>query len=491
MKLLQHGLMIAEAGAAPVARDLLIDGDTIVDLLEPGTQVPDAEPIDVDGMLIHPGLVNAHMHAHGTLAKGTADRWSLELLLSAGASMCAERHDEEKYLSALLGAGELALKGCTSVYDMCLEMPLPTPQGVAAVARGYADIGLRAVIAPMLSDIDFFNAIPGLMDQFPADLQTRLRRSPTPASAPLDAMRDILKSWPVVDGDIRPALAPTIPLHCSEALLTGCRDLAAEFGLSIQSHLQESKLQALSGLKRYGMTLTAYLDSLGILGPHFVASHGVWLDDDDMARLGSAGASVSHNPGSNLILGSGLADVRRMMDHGINVSLGTDGANCADNLNMYESMRTALRVSHVRSPDMSAWLSATEAFEMATVSGAKALGLRNVGRIQPGYQADLVLLDLGHVNWLPRNDANVQLVQSEDGAAVHSTMVRGRWVVRDHELVNCNLRTLRDSVNTTLARLKERSVAHSSLFENLKPAISCFCPMLMRSQYRVERFGSS
>src|SRR5207249_3964515 len=115
--------------------------------------------------------------------------------------------------------------------------------------------------------------------------------------------------------------------------------LAREFGLGVHSHVAESKVQAVTGIRLYGRTQTAHLEALGVLGPHFTVAHGVWLDEDDMARLGDRGASVTHNPGSNMRLGSGLADARAMLERRVNLGIGTDGASCADNQNMYEAMR--------------------------------------------------------------------------------------------------------------------------------------------------------
>src|SRR5690606_32304969 len=121
------------------------------------------------------------------------------------------------------------------------------------------------------------------------------------------------------------ALGPAIPHHCTDEFLVGCRDLAREQGLGIQMHVAESKLQTVVAQKVYRSTLVAHLDRLGMLDPRFCVAHGVWLEDDDRKRLAAAGCSVSHNPGSNLKLGSGIADMRRMLDAGINVALGTDG----------------------------------------------------------------------------------------------------------------------------------------------------------------------
>jgi len=132
-----------------------------------------------------------------------------------------------------------------------------------------------------------------------------------------------------------------VPPSAPGDFMRKCATLAREFDIGLHSHLQESKAQVIVGLKRYGKTQVAHLQDLGLLGPDFTVGHGVWLDHDDMQRLGDHGASVAHNPGSNMRLGNGLADVRGMLERKVNVGIGTDGANCSDDLNMYESMRLA------------------------------------------------------------------------------------------------------------------------------------------------------
>ncbi|WP_298701922.1 amidohydrolase family protein [uncultured Variovorax sp.] len=436
-------------------------------------------------------LLQEVMHAHSPLTKGMADRWSLEVLLASGMRIYAGVSDKDRYTNALVGTAELALKGCTTVYDMCLEVPVPSEEGIGAVATAYADTGLRAVIAPMISDRTFFQATAGLLDALPGDARAELKKAGVRAEQPLDAMRRIIEGWKWSYDSIRPGLAPTIPLHCSEELLTGCRNLQSQYGVTLQSHLQESKVQLLSAVQSLGKTQTAHLQNFGLLGPSFVAAHGVWLNDDDMRRLGEAGSSVSHNPGSNTILGSGLADARKMIESGINLSIGTDGSNCSDNLNMYEAMRAALRVSHVRSPDIDRWLSAKEVFHAATVGGAKACGMEHIGRIAPGYRADIVFLDLSHPNWIPTNNVLVQLVQSEDGNAVDSVMVGGDWVVYKRALATVNLEALRSEASSALGRLMEAGEKQTALFEKLMPVVRCFCPAMAAQPYRLNRYGSA
>ncbi|MFQ5958589.1 MAG: amidohydrolase family protein, partial [Alphaproteobacteria bacterium] len=404
----------ARRGAAPA--DILIEGDTIREIGAAGMSAPaDARVVDASDRLLMPGLVNAHTHGHGALAKGLGDRWSLELLLNAGPWISGKRTLDDKYLAGLLNAAEMVRKGCTAAYDLYFEMPLPTPEGIAAVARGYSGVGVRAVIAPMTADRLLYDAIPGLRDAVPEPLRARIDRvRAAPHEESIAVSRRLLHDWSFDRARIRPALAPTIPLHCSDDFIVACRDLAEEYGVGVHMHLAESKVQAVSGIERYGKTLAAHLDDLGLLGPGFTGAHCVWLDDDDIARMADAGASVAHNPGSNMRLGSGIAPVRAMLARGLDVGIGTDGSSCSDNQNMFEAMRFASFASRVQSPDYATWLATDEVVRLATEGSARALGFGDaIGRIAPGYKADMVFLDLANVNYLPLNDAVNQVVHCE------------------------------------------------------------------------------
>ncbi len=477
--------------AAPET-DILIAGDTIVEVGRAGLEAPpDAASVDATGMLLHPGLINAHMHGHGNLAKGMGDRWTLELLLAAGPWISGNRTIEEKYLSIYVGALEMLLKGCTATYDLMAEFPAPSLEGLEACGRAYRDAGIRAVLAPMVANLSFFEAIPGLIDALPERERReveRLRLAPYETS--LAVMRQALRDWPFDRDLVRPAVAPTIPHHCTDEFLTGCRDLAREYGVGLHSHVQESKVQVVVGLRKYGKTQTAHLQDLGLLGPDFTVAHGVWLDRDDMRRLADHGASVAHNPGSNMRLGNGLADVRGMLECGLNVGIGTDGANCSDNLNLYEAMRLASMASKTQGPDTARWLTTDDVLRAATSGSARALGMADrIGRIEKGYKADIVFLDTTHVNWLPFNDPTNQLVHTEDGSAVHSVMVGGRMVVDNRRLVGVDMTALAAKVETARARLESANVANKALYDRVERVVNSFCPGLARMPYHIDRFG--
>ncbi|MBV8192187.1 MAG: amidohydrolase [Alphaproteobacteria bacterium] len=483
-------LDIAHRTAAPA--DILVAGDTIAEIGPPGLAAPpDAAPIDASSKLLHPGLVNAHTHGHGNLAKGLHDRWTLETLLTASQWIGTGRTLEDKYLSSLIGAAEMVLKGCTAAYDLAAEFPLPSVEGLSAMAKAYEDVGMRAVLAPMVADLSFFEAIPGLMESLPPELQKEIesfRLSPWEATA--TQMRKALQAWSFRNVSL--AVAPTIPHHCSDAFLIACRDLAREYDVGIHSHVAESKVQVVAGYRRYGKSLAAHMDDLGLMNERFTVAHGVWLDDEDMKRLGDRGSSVAHNPGSNMRLGNGLADMRGMLERKVNVGIGTDGANCADNLNMYEAMRLASFVSKVQGPDWPHWITTEEVLQAATEGSARVLGLDNrIGRIAPGYKADVVFLDLHHVNWIPTNDPVNGLVHTEDATAVHSVMIGGRMIVQDRKLLTIDLAKLAAQAAASQARRAELTGAAKQLYLRLEKVVGTFCPGLAKAPLHIHRYGAS
>lgn len=470
--------------------DLLVRGDTIHELGRPGLQAPaDAIAINANGKLLMPGLVNAHTHGHGSLGKGLGDKWSLELLLNASPWIGGSFTLDDKYLAARLNAAEMVLKGCTAAYDMYFEFPRPSREGLEAAARGYSEIGMRAVLAPMIADHTLYQAIPGLLEAIPERLRAHVEKLRlAPAAESIAACRELLYSWPFDRNSVRAALGPTIPLHCSDEFLVACRDLAYEHGIGIQMHLAESKVQAVTGVKRYGKTLARHLDDLGLIGPGFTGAHCVWLDDQDLQLLGDKGASVAHNPGSNLRLGSGIAPARQMLDRNITVGIGTDGSASSDNQNMFEAMRLAAFVSRLATPDYSDWLGTWEVLTLATTGGAHALGMGDtIGKIAPGYKADIVFLDLTNVNFVPLNNLANQVVNCEDSSAVDSVMIGGRMVLEQHRFVTIDYDKLRRDVQMASDRLRADNAANRERMDAVEQFVGQYCVGLARQPYHVHR----
>ncbi len=365
-------MVAGEPGARPA--DIVITGDTITAIVPPGT-VPGPR-VDATDRLIIPGLVNAHTHGHGGLSKGLGDKWSLELLLNAGPWINGHRNDEDRYLSTLISAIEMVRKGCTACFDLAAMLPVPTVEGLNEIARAYQDIGMRAVVAPMIADRSFYQAIPGLLDAFPAELRSLAETMRVaPAETTLAPLREAARTWSFSSEMVRLGIAPAIPLHCSDEFLIACRDLSAEFGLPLQTHLAESPVQRAGAEQRYASTMTAHLHALGLVGPWFSGAHAIWIDEAEMALIARNGGTLAHNPGSNLRLGNGIADMRRAIAAGVTVGVGTDGSGSSDNQNMFEAMRLAAYVSRVfdRPPDD--WIGAGEALRMATEGSAAVLGM--------------------------------------------------------------------------------------------------------------------
>ncbi len=357
---IRGGLLLDSQGrAAP--QDLLIEDGRIAAIANPGFEVSgDAEPISASDRLLIPGLINSHTHSHGALNRGAVDdKVSLEMFLTGAGASTRSRGVEDKYLSAALSAAEMIRKGCTACFDLSVELPGPSREGISAVARAYRDAGMRAVVAPMIADRTIYQALPGLIDALPESLRAQYAAlSAAPIEQTFATCRDILANWEFDRRQIRPALGPTIPLHCSDPFLMECASLAREYTIPLQTHLAESRTQAAIARTRYGASLVGHLESLGFLSEHLSVAHAIWLDDEEIAKLGHAGVRVAHNPSSNLRLGSGVAPVRKMLSAGLTVGIGTDASNTSDGQNMFEATRLAAYLSRIDGFAAEEWISA-------------------------------------------------------------------------------------------------------------------------------------
>jgi guanine deaminase len=477
--LIVNGLLLPDAREAARPADLLIEDGLIRAIGSPGefAGAEAASVLDASDRLLMPGLVNAHTHAHGSLGRGAVPDVALEGFLAASPAINGQRTLDDMALSATLSAVELLKKGCTALFDMSAESPLPTLAGLHAVASAYAAVGIRAVVAPMLADRTLYQAYPELLAGLPASLQPALAalRAADPAAC-LAVVRQAAQDWPYDPAQVRLGIAPTIPLHCSDDFLQGCAALSAEFGLPLQTHLAESQAQAVFGAQRYGRSLVGHLDALGMLSERVSVAHAIWISDADMALLARAGVTAVHNPLSNLRLGSGIAPVRRMLERGLHVALGSDGANTSDTQNLFEAARLAVGLSRVVDADEARWLSATDGLLMATETSARALGWGDqIGRIAPGYRADLLLLDLSRPEYVPLRDPLRQLVHGESGAAVDRVLVGGRLLVEGGRVLTVDEAALRRQAQAAAERLDALNADGRHLAAALRPGVSAFC----------------
>jgi cytosine/adenosine deaminase-related metal-dependent hydrolase len=491
--LIKGGLVADAQNGSFERRDLLIKNGLIAQIGSASKSVPGADVAlhDAADRLILPGLVNAHTHGHANLMKGVADRWSLEASLINGPWLGGGRDPEMMYISALLGAVDMISKGCTACFDLVYEFPKPSAAGLAAVAKAYADVGMRAVLAPMIADRSLFQAIPGIAEAMPDELRAWIGAATlAPGREIVDAVGAIAAAKDKLPAGTSLAIAPTIPHHCSDSFLLECADLADRYELPIHMHIAESRLQAIVAHKLYGCSALAHLADLDILRPGFVAAHSVWLDDGDLDLLAEHQACVAHIPASNYRLGSGIAHIRPMLERGIAVGLATDGANSSDALNMFEAIRLASFSSRVFGSPRESWLSARETLDAATAAGAAVLGLPRCGRIAEGFAADLTFLDLNNLNFIPLNDPLNQIVAAEDSSSVSEVMVGGRFVVKSGTLLTVNRGELRSNVAAALDRLAPRIAESRALAQKFEPLVVAFANAKADIPLPIDRYIS-
>lgn len=413
--------------------DILIAEGEIREVGAELPQNPDWRMIDAQDRLVIPGLINSHTHSHNNLMRGAAEGWTLEDLRNFGPALYSDRSPEDQYLSAAIGAVEMLKTGCTAAYDQFAAIPVHTDEGTAAVIQAYEDVGMRAVVAPAVADIPFYRAVPDLLDFLPRDLRRAVEEMGSAPSAEMLVMnRNAVKRWDgSAGGRIRLATAPLIPGECSDELLSGCRDIVLDFGVTLHTHLAETKIQAVAAQRRWGESMVVHLSKIGLLSPNFVGGHGVWITDRDIAVLSDHGAKITYNAASNMRLGSGLAPIREMLDAGVTVSVATDGSMASDNQNMFEAMRIGCLLSAVRFPQQpDRWLDAATMIRLATIHGASVLGQSDrLGRIAPGYRADLVLLRTDRAHFGLKETIANQLVFANSGHDVERVLVEGKLVV--------------------------------------------------------------
>ncbi|MBZ9935730.1 amidohydrolase family protein [Mesorhizobium sp. BR1-1-16] len=492
MMVITGGLVADLATGTATARDLLIDDGRITAIEPPGhIEAVDCLVHDATDRLILPGFVNSHTHGHANLVKGVADRWTLEVSLTNGPWMGGARDAETMYLSTLIGAVDMLSKGCTACFDLVYEFPRPTVAGFMAVARAYADSGIKAALAPMVADKTLFTAIPGLTESLPPDLRETVGRFALGnGEGTLEAVEAIIAERANLPPGISLALAPTIPHHCSEGFLLRHADLAERHGLPLHMHVAESRLQATVARDLWGQSPVAYLAERGVLGPHFIAAHAVWLDGADLDLLASHGCRVAHIPASNFRLGAGVAHVRPMLERGIGVGLATDGANSSDALSMTQAIRLASYASRMFHAPRESWLGAAETLRLATEGGADLLGLPRSGRIEVGASADLAFFDLGHIDFLPLVDPLNQVVTAADSGAISDVMVDGRFALRDRQLTRVDLASLRTRATEAVARLGHSLAEARAIAGRLEPHVVAFARSQRNKPLPINRFLS-
>ena len=442
--LIQNGLLILRRGEECVSQrgDILVRGGRIAAIHLDGSAPsdPGVRVLDATDKLVMPGLINAHTHSYANLYKTPAANAPVEVWIPYPARRRSRMSEQAVYTSVLLGCIELLLSGTTTVLDHFA----PAPHGLEPAARAYLDAGIRTVIAPQVSDRVFSDTLPGQEGASHDQLRALLPEDPPPSVETLvAACRDFTETWDGRKGRLHVMMGPSAPHRCSDDLLHGLRDIAEDFQLGIHTHLLETKVQTLTSRELYGGSTVNYLDQMKLVSPRTSFAHAIWLSDHEIQLLAERGASIIHNPYSNLLLGSGIAPILKMRQVGVNVALGTDGPNCSGNQNLFQSMKLAASLPRVLEPDYRLWLQPATVFDMATRGGARALLMdQEIGSLEVGYRADLVLLNLNSPSLVPLEDVISQLVLFEDGRSVDTVLVEGRVVVQDGHVTTVDAATV-------------------------------------------------
>ena len=374
------------------------------------------EIIDCGGKVLMPGLINAHTHAPMTLLRGLADDLRLDVWLM-GYMMPVEREfvsPEFVSLGTRLACAEMIRSGVTTFADMYYFED--------NVARATAEVGMRGVCGESVM-------------KFPTPDAKFYEES-------LEYSREFIKKWknhPL----IVPSIAPHAPYTCTSEILRASAELAMEFDVPLQIHISETQLEVENMRRDQGMPVVPWVKKQGLLEAKVLAAHCVWIDDGEMRTLLHAHSGIAHNPSSNLKLASGAAPVKKMLDSGLNVGIGTDGPASNNDLDMFEEVRLAAFLAKTTSNDPTA-LPAQQALHMATLMGAKALHISDItGSLEPGKRADLILVDLSRLHSSPHfqrdpNSAYSQIVYSAKSNDVTDVMINGAWLMRDRVLLSIN-----------------------------------------------------
>jgi 5-methylthioadenosine/S-adenosylhomocysteine deaminase len=320
---------------------------------------------------------------------------------------------------------------------------------------------MRMVLGLRVFDDDFADIFPSdkpLPQELVADLARLKPLPPKPLSETRALIEDSVERYHNPEQRVSVFPSPTNPVRCSDELLLMCRDIAVRHDLGIHTHLLESKIQAAIAQRRYACTMVQHLERLGLLSPRLSCAHTIWIEQDDIERLAQHGVVVVHNPESNLKLGTGVAPIARMIASGVTVALGTDGSVTNDNLVLHEAIRLAAILGRTSERDRHRWVTARQALAMATAGGAKAVQMpRLIGRIEPGYRADIVLYDLDTAAWTPLNDPVRQMVFAETGSSVDTVIVDGRVLVERGEITAFDARAIRAEAKPMLQAIRARN----------------------------------
>lgn len=395
---------------------ILIEDDEIASLNQDLNSKDADIVIDGKGKVLIPGLVNTHTHLPMALMRGLADDLLLDTWLNDHIWPTeANLNGDYCYAGAKLACLEMIKSGTTTFNDMYFYMD--------HVSKAVDESGIRG------------NISHGMLDM--GDEEKR-------KSEYKETSRIIGKCHNTADGRIKVFLGPHAPYTCSTELLNWVRKKADQNDLRIHIHVSETEFEVNQIIDTHQCRPFEYLDKIGFLKDDVLAAHAVWLSDSEMEIIREKEVKLSHNPVSNMKLASGISPVAEMMDKGINISLGTDGAASNNNLDMLEEMKIAALQQKVNTLNPTV-LAAEEVFKMATIDGAKALGMEHeIGTIGVGKKADLVLVDMKASHLTPYRHPISHLVYSANGGDIDTVICNGQILMHEREILTMDEQEVMD-----------------------------------------------
>ncbi|WP_311531674.1 amidohydrolase [uncultured Anaerococcus sp.] len=417
--LIKNAKILPMDGADIFTSDLFIEGKYIKKIEKNISDEAD-QTIDASNMVLMPAFINSHSHVGMSLFRNYGEEVDLYTWLNDYIWPLEERLDNRQtYLASMLSLIEMANNGIGTFADMYFFSE--------ATIKACKEIGLRAQISRGLS--------------VPDDDDYRLKEN--------IYLYKKYKDYDLIDIGLGPHAIYTSNLD----YLKKISDLAYKYKMPIHIHLSETKKENEDCIERFGMTPTEIFEKAGIFKHKTIAAHGIYLTDNDLDIIKENKVSVVHNPSSNLKLKSGFMNLSRLLDKGINVCLGTDSSASNNKLSILREMELAALVSKLYSSRI---VTAREILEMATINGAKALGLDDkIGSIKVGKEADLILIDLSNVNHTPTNNILSSLIYSTYEKDIKCTIVNGNIVARDGKILNIDQATVSNDILKTSQRIMD------------------------------------
>ena len=429
--LIKNGLVLLRDGAGwkTEKQDILIEGNRIAKI-GPSLDDEGCRVIDAGNRLAMPGLINAHTHAYMTIHRNYADDLAFFDWLAKVDQVEQGMTEEDVYWTTLLAIIEMLRSGTTCFVDMAIKSAKEKTGPRSAVAGAVAESGFRAVICRGLAGT--------------ADSEESLRK-----------FGEAVYEMELFKGESRLQFVhgPHAPYSCMADYLRKLTQSCKDRGIGQHIHLSESQAEMDGIAKEHGTTPIRYADGLGVFDVPCIVAHAVYATDEDIRIMAEKHVNVTICPKSNMKLGNGFAPVKKMLDAGVNVCMGTDGCGSNNSLNMFQEMNAAALV-YKGANRQAQCVDAAEVLTMATVNGAKAIGHEGeLGEIREGAIADLILVNLNEPQFIPANNIVSGLVYSSKGSEVETVIVDGKVLMEDRKLTTIDEGRVYEEVRKMAARL--------------------------------------